>query len=131
MWPEADGMATVLAYLPAAEATGVYAALDEYARRAGGAGNERSMDARRADALVDLMLQPAGFTRAATTDPAGNTRTGSSSQYAGATTGCRCACVRCRRGGGVDVRVTIPYTALLGADELPVSWPVTDQSRLR
>ena len=33
--------------------------------------------------------------------------------------GCRCQCGRCRRGGGVDVRVTIPYTALLGADELP------------
>lgn len=33
--------------------------------------------------------------------------------------GCRCVCGRCRRGGGVDVRVTIPYTALLGADDLP------------
>ncbi|HEX4099566.1 MAG TPA: HNH endonuclease signature motif containing protein [Pseudonocardiaceae bacterium] len=33
--------------------------------------------------------------------------------------GCRCDCGRCRRGGGVDVRVTIPYTALLGADDIP------------
>jgi hypothetical protein len=58
MWPEPDGMATLSAYLPAAEAVGVYAVLDEYARRSGGEGDERSMDARRGDALVDLALNP-------------------------------------------------------------------------
>lgn len=49
-------MATLSAYLPAAEAVGVYAVLDECARRAGIPGDERGMDARRSDALVDLVL---------------------------------------------------------------------------
>ncbi len=102
MWPEPDGMATLSAYLPAGDAVGVYAVLDEYARQAGFAGDERSMEARRGDALVDLVLGPIGFCSEGTS-PAG----------------CRCECGRCRRGGGVDVRVTIPYTALLGADDQP------------
>jgi hypothetical protein len=41
MWPEPDGMATLSAYLPAAEAVGVFAVLDEYARRAGGTSDHR------------------------------------------------------------------------------------------
>jgi hypothetical protein len=127
IWPEPDGMATVSAYLPAADATGVYAVLDEHARRAGSAADERSMEARRADALVDLLVNPTGYASASTTAarnttvptvPTG-TRPGAPCGPAGATTVCRCACGRCRRGGGVDVRVTVPYTALLGSDELP------------
>jgi hypothetical protein len=35
IWPEPDGMATLCAYLPAADAVGVFAMLDEYARHAG------------------------------------------------------------------------------------------------
>ncbi len=58
MLPEPDGMATLSAYLPAADAVGVFAVLDEYARHAGYLGDERSMDARRGDALVDLVLNP-------------------------------------------------------------------------
>lgn len=54
--PEPDGMATLSEYLPAADARGVYASADEHARRAKQTGDERSMDARRADALVDLVL---------------------------------------------------------------------------
>jgi hypothetical protein len=50
MWPEPDGMATLSCYLPAAEAVGVFAVLDEYARRARGTSDERTMDAHRADA---------------------------------------------------------------------------------
>ncbi|MGQ0779331.1 MAG: DUF222 domain-containing protein [Pseudonocardiales bacterium] len=163
MWPEADGMATLSAYLPAADAVGVYAVLDEYARRAGFAGDERTLEARRGDALVDLVLGPTGFCSAGTRTarergtraPEGtpNTTTATSATPAAAGTsatpaaagtsaasgvhtsansgddtpttdatspaGCRCACGRCRRGGGVDVRVTIPYTALLGADDQP------------
>jgi hypothetical protein len=125
MWPEPDGMATLCAYLPAADAVGVFAVLDEYARRAGFAGDERRMDARRADALVDLVLSPIGLRSEATSaarqpaiDP---DAPGDKFQAAGAagSAGCRCECGRCRRGGGVDVRVTIPYTALLGADDQP------------
>ena len=66
MWPEPDGMATLSAYLPAAEAVGVFAVLDEYARRAGCTGDERSMDPRRGDALVDPVLNPTGYRSAGT-----------------------------------------------------------------
>ena len=115
MWPEPDGMATLSAYLPAADAVGVFAVLDEYARHAEVPGDERSMEARRGDALVDLVLGPTGRCSEGTRTagehiPAPHTPT---------PTRCRCECGRCRRGGGVDVRVTIPYTALLGANDLP------------
>ncbi|MGQ0779187.1 MAG: DUF222 domain-containing protein [Pseudonocardiales bacterium] len=152
MWPEPEGMATLSAYLPAADAVGVFAVLDEYARRAGFAGDERTLEARRGDALVDLVLGPTGFCSAGTRtacerstpapDSTQNTTTPATSAAAGASAasgihtsatsgddvpatettnpaGCRCACGRCRRGGGVDVRVTLPYTALLGADDQP------------
>ncbi len=142
MWPEPDGMATLSAYLPAGDAVGVFAVLDEYARQSGAAGDERTLEARRGDALVDLVLGPTGVcsegTSAArdhTTQPdSGHHNTHHPSDVnashgapddvvpaPGATSpaGCRCECGRCRRGGGVDVRVTIPYTALLGANELP------------
>jgi hypothetical protein len=36
-------------YLPAADAVGVFAVLDEHARHAGPTDDERSMDARRTD----------------------------------------------------------------------------------
>jgi hypothetical protein len=68
MWPEPDGMATLSAYLPAAEATGVFAVLDEHARQAGSPADERGMDARRADALVDLVLDPTGSRSQGTQD---------------------------------------------------------------
>ncbi|HWR47446.1 MAG TPA: DUF222 domain-containing protein, partial [Pseudonocardiaceae bacterium] len=148
MWPEPDGMATLSAYLPAAEATGVFAVLDEHARRAGSTCEERSLEARRGDALVDLVLGPTGSCSAGTnatrerttaqpsgqqnttgttgpnTDPNTSKSTRESTPAAGTPgtpgpAGCRCECGRCRRGGGVDVRVTVPYTALLGANDLP------------
>ncbi|HSL07716.1 MAG TPA: DUF222 domain-containing protein [Pseudonocardiaceae bacterium] len=143
MWREPDGMATLSAYLPAGDALGVFAVLDEHARHAGFPGDERTLEARRGDALVDLVLNPIGYSSHATSTAHHHTTqqpdsghhstpdTSSASASHGAdggvvsapdTTspaGCRCACGRCRRGGGVDVRVTIPYTALLGADDHP------------
>ena len=130
MWPEPDGMATLSAYLPAADAVGVFAVLDEHARRAGFTGDERSMEARRGDALVNLVLGPTGTcseaTRIAhdrtTEQPgggSGSARDGFPVTDTTGPAGCRCECGRCRRGGGVDVRVTIHYTALLGAEDLP------------
>jgi Domain of unknown function (DUF222) len=141
MWPEPDGMATLSAYLPAGDATGVFAVLDEHARHAGSPGDERSMEARRGDALVDLVLGPTGSCSAGTDAARGRTaaqpsgqqnatgptddntseNTPESAPAAGTPgpAGCRCECGRCRRGGGVDVRVTIPYTALLGANDQP------------
>ncbi|MBV9141971.1 MAG: DUF222 domain-containing protein [Pseudonocardiales bacterium] len=146
MWPEPEGMATLSAYLPAEDAVGVFAVLDEYARHSAVPGDERSMEARRGDALVDLVLNPTGYASESTRtarehtaqEPSGRQNTPDPSS-AGASTprasghardhtptgpvpdsaGCRCTCGQCRRGGGVDIRVTIPYTALLGADELP------------
>lgn len=97
MVPEPDGMATVSAYLSAADAVGVFSVIDEHARRAGNARDGRSMDARRADALVDLVLNP----------PSGCPEAARDGTH------------RCRRRGGADVRVTVPYTTLLGADDLP------------
>lgn len=108
MWDEPDGMAVLFAHLTAAEATGVYAVLDECARAAGGPADERPMDARRADALVDLILSPTGLTSAGTADaqadwsPADRER----------------ARTRRDRVRG-QVRVTVPFTTLLGIDETP------------
>jgi hypothetical protein len=122
MWPEPDGMATLCAYLPAADAVGVFAVLDEHARHAGGPDEERSMDARRADALVDLVLGrsvPAAKPPAKPAAPPNRTSDGFQTAQATGPPGCRCECRRCRRGGGVDVRVTIPHTALLGANDQP------------
>jgi hypothetical protein len=151
IWPEPDGMATLCAYLPAGDAVGVFSVLDEYARHSGSADDERSMDARRSDALVDLVLGPTGYRSQTTsttrdhttpqphsghhnthdTSDVSSTQDTSGASAArdahddspatGTTTpaGCRCECGKCRRGGGVDVRVTIPYTALLGANDQP------------
>jgi hypothetical protein len=141
MWPEPDGMATLSAYLPAEDAVGVFAVLDEYARQTGVPGDERTLEARRGDALVDLVLNPTGrrseatptvryhtaqepSDRQNTTDSTSasaseNARDNAQTAYAPGPAGCRCTCGRCRRGGGVDIRVIIPYTALLGADDLP------------
>jgi len=63
LYPERDGMATLSATLPAAEAVGVFAVLDQHARGCGSADG-RAMDARRADALVDLVLRETGFSSA-------------------------------------------------------------------
>ncbi len=60
-WELPDGMAMVSACLPAGEAVGVYGVLDEYARATGGAGDDRTLSARRADALVDLVCGSAGY----------------------------------------------------------------------
>ncbi|MFC4462985.1 DUF222 domain-containing protein, partial [Pseudonocardia nematodicida] len=58
--PEPDGMAVLRVFLPAAAATGVYAVLDQHARGCGSA-DPRSMDERRTDALVDLVLHGTGY----------------------------------------------------------------------
>ena len=52
--PLPDGMAELWALLPADGATTVYSAIDTMARRAAAPGDDGGMDARRADALVDL-----------------------------------------------------------------------------
>jgi hypothetical protein len=66
LWELPDGMAMISACLPAGEAVGVYGVLDEYARATGGAGDDRTLPARRADALVDLVCGSAGYLSAGT-----------------------------------------------------------------
>lgn len=67
--PEPDGMATLRAFLPAAAATGIYAVLDEHARHRPRT-DPRTMDHRRADALVDLVLRDTGHTSTGTAEHA-------------------------------------------------------------
>jgi hypothetical protein len=55
-YPGEDGMSELWASLPGQDATAVYAAVNAVAHRGSGPGDDRSMDARRADALVDLVL---------------------------------------------------------------------------
>jgi hypothetical protein len=127
MWPEPEGMATLSAYLPAEDAVGGFAVLDEHARQSGVPGDERTMEARRGDALVDLILNPTGQCSAGTRtarDSADENHSADENIPAPRTpnpepAGCHCECGQCRREGGVEVRVTVPYTALLGADDLP------------
>lgn len=53
--PAADGMAELWALLPAPEAVAIYSKLGGLARRTN-PGDDRTMDQRRADCLVDLLL---------------------------------------------------------------------------
>lgn len=56
--PERDGMAHLGAYLAAEDAIAVFGVIDTYAHAAAMPGDERQIGARRADALVDLILRP-------------------------------------------------------------------------
>jgi hypothetical protein len=56
--PRPDGMADLYAHLPAHEATVIYQRIDAFARQAT-SGDGRTVEQRRADAFVDLMLNPA------------------------------------------------------------------------
>lgn len=107
-WELPDGMAVVSACLPAGEAVGVYGVLDEYARATGGPGDDRTLAARRADALVDLVCHPAGYTSTGT-----RTAEDRMSQRERRRSRRRRSRVR------VQVRVTVPFSALFGLDEQP------------
>lgn len=92
-----DGMAVLSARLPAPEAVGAYTVLDHHARSAQGPHDDRTLDARRADALVDLICGPVGHTAA-----------GSGNKPA-----------RWHEDVSVQVRVTVPFSTLFGLDEQP------------
>ena len=103
-----DGMAMVSACLPAGDAVGVYGVLDECARTTGGVGDSRTLPARRADALVDLVCGSAGYLSTATR--AHEARTSRAERR------------RARRRRSriqVQVRVTVPFSTLFGIDEQP------------
>ncbi|MGQ0716182.1 MAG: DUF222 domain-containing protein [Pseudonocardiales bacterium] len=107
-WELPDGMAMVSACLPAGEAVGVYGVLDEYARATGGNGDDRTLSARRADALVDLVCGTAGYlsTGTCTAETAMSRRE-------------RRQVRRRRSRVRVQVRVTVPFSTLFGLDEQP------------
>jgi hypothetical protein len=54
--PAEDGLAELTAVLPAEHATAIYQRITSLARHAAGPGDPRSLDERRADVLVDLLL---------------------------------------------------------------------------
>ncbi|GAA1302961.1 hypothetical protein GCM10009610_12370 [Pseudonocardia xinjiangensis] len=133
LYPERDGMATLSATLPAAEAVGVFAVLDQHARGCGGA-DERPMAARRADALVDLVLRETGFC-----SPAGQQAATTSSVPTGSRTSSPTAGIEpvvpgsdrlpglAPEGGvpavtnkvSIQIRVTVPLDTLRGVSDEP------------
>ena len=100
VWPDADGMSTVAAPLRADHAAAVFDALTDTARHPAGPHDERTMDQRRADALVTLITG---------TNPHGTPSSAPSTPE----TGARPA----RPGPGVNV--TVALSTLLGLDEQP------------
>ncbi len=56
VFPARDGMAELYALLPADDATAIYQRISAIGRQARVSGDDRSADARRADAFVDLLL---------------------------------------------------------------------------
>ena len=130
---EPDGMATLSLFGPAPDVVQVYALADECARRSGAADDGRSMDARRADALVDLVTNGpvAGCDREPAPCPGGDDDTNSA---AGAscvadTDGAR-ECHAHGRGPSPQARsrpqpgkpvvgVTVGLSTLLGLDQQP------------
>lgn len=88
LYPERDGMATFSATLPAVDAVGIFAVLDQHARACTGT-DDRTMDARRADTLVDLILGETGFTtspnESTDTSEAATTETATGAPVTGAT----------------------------------------------
>lgn len=104
---EPDGMATLSAYLPAAQAIALYETVDDHARRTGGGpGESRAMDARRADALWELLTQSEPEQRERERFEGGGV--GEASRRGPARTRVR-----------AEVRVTVPLSTLLGTSDLP------------
>lgn len=97
--PGRDAMAWVSAYLPAADAVTVFSAVDALADSAATDGDDRTIDQRRADALVDLcdsVLDGVAPSVVGGTPPVTRTR---------------------RRRA--RVQVTVAATTLLGLDDAP------------
>jgi hypothetical protein len=142
---QADGMATLIAVLPAPQATGIYRVLDAAARTARAAGDPRTLAQLRADGLCDLTLgddltpthHPAllrGGRRPAD-QPAPRTDDQTSADLAPPPTGDRTPADGvpvpdapgadrghdrpARRRPAVVTRLTMPLSTLLGVDDQP------------
>jgi hypothetical protein len=115
--PQDDGMAELWALLPADGAAAIRHALDVAARRSGRSGGSggRTMDNRRADALVELVVSavrgaPAGGVGGVAPDVAGSAGGAAPAGAGGERPG-----VALR----ADVQVTVPAGTLLGLSDEP------------
>jgi hypothetical protein len=113
--PLPDGMAELWALLPADAATAAYTAIDDLAHR--GPADDRHIDARRADALVELLTRPYGADRAGDPGPMAGRSTGrgKTRRHWAADTGD----TPTRASGRPLIHITVPATTLLGLDEAP------------
>ncbi|HEV2089187.1 MAG TPA: DUF222 domain-containing protein [Cryptosporangiaceae bacterium] len=111
---EGDGMSSLWALLPAAEAAAAYERLGQLARGLG-ADDPRGMDARRADLFVQLLTgSRCGAATAVTTPPDRVAPSSERGSDAGGGHDCRPA------GPGKPlVHVVVPITMLMGLDETP------------
>jgi hypothetical protein len=141
---QADGMATLIAVLPAPQATGIYRVLDAAARTARAAGDPRTLEQLRADGLCDLTLgddltpadhpallrggrrsadQPTPITDDQTSTDVTPPPTGDRTPTDGVPVPARdsgCGHDRpARRRPAVVTRLTMPLSTLLGVDDQP------------
>ena len=93
-----DAMARLIAYLPAADATAAFTAIDALAGHAGVDGDTRTVDQRRADAFTDVFTSI--LDRQSTPDGTPLPR---------------------RHGQRAAVQVTVAATTLLGLDDHPAT----------
>ena len=91
-----DAMARLIAYLPAAEATAAFTAIDALAGNAAADGDARTVDQRRADAFADVFTSI--LDRQATPDGTP---------------------LPTRHGQRVALQVSVAATTLLGLDDAP------------
>jgi len=129
--PAPDGMATLWVVLTATDTRSIYALLDAYARRAASPDDQRTMDQRRADTLVDLLIgttTPTSTTAPASTSAPGAPGGTSAPTSTSAPGGMRAPGGRVR----VQVNVTVAASTLAGLDEQPADLagygPITAQT---
>lgn len=101
LYPLPDGMAEITAVLPADDATLVFNAVETFAR-CSDATDPRDIEARRADALVDLCRSALAPAEHAEGRSSGRRRR-----------------LRGHRRGGPHIQITVAATTLLGFDDLP------------
>ena len=134
-YPAADGMATIWLRAPAAAALAAFRRLCELAETARTPGDERTSGARRADALIDLILNSAdvlhladrtdaasGSSPSGPGGPSGASGSGSPGEPPEPPRSPSPPCDRARPRWGsrpTTVHVTVPWTTLAGIDDLP------------
>lgn len=139
MYPADDGMAVLRALLSAADALRCHQVLTDHARAqatvdsAAGVEDERTLDARRADLLVECLLDPGGAATPSTTTTTPSTTTTTGPPHAGETDESSARTAETAgdtvppTGSGrpswiaarTQVHVTVPWTVLAGLSDTP------------